>query len=80
VAKFIAEPRTLVRICNFGTYLEAAIRNQFVCGLKDSKCQWELLCEAELTAAKALQRAQAMEVVAKGRVRTCEQGTWTLCQ
>ena len=65
VAEFIAELRTLAKTCNFGNYLETAIRDQFVCGLLDAKCQQELLCESELTAKKALQRAQAMEAVAK---------------
>jgi len=42
-----------------------AIWDQFVCGLKEPKFQRELLCETELTAIKALQRAQAMETVEK---------------
>ena len=53
----------LAKICNFGNYLETAIRDQFVCGLLDVKCQQELLCGTKLTAKKALQ--QAMEAVAK---------------
>ena len=65
VAEFIAELQTLAKTCNFGNYLETAIRDQFVCGLLDVKCQQELLCETELTAEKALQRAQAMEAVAR---------------
>lgn len=49
-----------------GQYLEtAAIRDQFVCGLRDSKCQKDLLCEAELNAERAVQRARAAEVVHK---------------
>jgi len=45
VVEFIAELKTLVKICNFGAYLETAIRDQFVCGLKEPKFQWEPLCE-----------------------------------
>ena len=63
--EFIAELRSLAKTCNFGEYLEIAIRDQFVCGLGDSKCQAELLCEAELTADRALQWARAAEVVCK---------------
>jgi len=61
---FIVELRALTKTCNFAAYLETAIRDQFVCGLRDHKCQQELLCQANLTADLALQ-AQAMEVVAK---------------
>ena len=42
-----------------------AIRDQFVCGLRDSKCQKELLCREGLTADAALQSARATEVVAQ---------------
>jgi len=45
--------------------LETAIRDQFVCGLRDSKCQKELLCREGLTADIALQSARASEVVAQ---------------
>jgi len=65
VTELIAELQTLAKTCNFGAYLETAIQDQFVCGLKEPKFQQELLCETELTAAKALQRAQAMETVEK---------------
>ena len=44
--EFVAELRRLAKTCNFGGYLETAIRDQFGCGLRDLKCQKELLCEA----------------------------------
>ena len=62
---FIAELCALAKTCNFCAYLETAIRDQFVCGLNDPKCQQELLCQANLTAELALQRARAIEVVTK---------------
>lgn len=62
---FIADLRRLAKTCNFGNYLETAIRDQFVCGLRDSKCQKELLCREGLTADTALQSARAAEVVAQ---------------
>jgi len=46
---FIAELRRLAKTCNFGNYLETAIRDYFVCGLCDSKCQKGLLCREGLT-------------------------------
>ena len=37
--EFITELRRLAKTCNFGDYLESAIRDQFVCGLGDTKTQ-----------------------------------------
>ena len=39
IAEFMAELRWLVKTRNFGDYLDTAIRDQFMCGLKDTKCQ-----------------------------------------
>ena len=61
----MAKLRSLVKTCNFGDYLETAIRDQFVCGIRDTNCQKELLCQTVLTAEGALQRARAAEVVRK---------------
>ena len=38
VTEFMSELRTLAKQCNFGKYLKTALQDQFVCGLKDSKC------------------------------------------
>ena len=63
IAEFMTELRQLAKMCNFGDYLDTAIRDQFVCRLKDTKCQTELLCVADLTVAMALREALATEVV-----------------
>ena len=55
-AEFIAELRRLAKTCNFGDYLNTAIRDQFVCGLRDVKCQKELLCVTDLTVAWCCRR------------------------
>ena len=60
----MAELRKLAKTCNFSSYL-AALRDQLVCGLKDPRIQRELLCVQRLTVAQALERARAMEAVAK---------------
>ena len=65
IADFVAELRHLAITCNFGNYLDTAIHNQFVCGLRDKKCQQELLGILELTADIALQKVAAAEVVSK---------------
>ena len=63
--QFISELRTLAKWCNFGVYLTTALRDQFVCRLKDSKCQQELLSISVLTLEAAEHKAQAAEVVAQ---------------
>ena len=65
-ADFMAVLRCLTKTCYFRQYLETALRDQFVCGLRDEKCQQELLSIQDLTAAVALQKATAAEAVSKG--------------
>ena len=60
----MSELRSLAKSCNFGAYLKTVLRDQFVCGLRDTKCQQELLSIADLTVEIAPRRAQAAEVVA----------------
>ena len=63
---FISELHQLAKTCNLGDYLESAIRDQFVCRLRDAKTQKELLCVPDLTAQVALRKAYAAEAVYKG--------------
>ena len=60
----MAELRKLAKTCNFGN-LDTTLRDQLVCGLKDPRIQRELLCVQKRTVAQALERARAMEAVAK---------------
>ena len=53
LANYLAELRKLVKNCNFGNYLDTALRHQLVCGLRDRKTQRELLCIPNLTLAMA---------------------------
>ena len=63
VAEYIATLRKMAKDCNFGDYLDTAMRNQLVCGMKDAKCQRELLSKSDLTLESALQQSKAMEAV-----------------
>ena len=63
IAEFMAELQWLAKTCNFGDYLDTTIRDQFMCRLKDTKCQKQLLCMVDLMAAVAMQKALAAEVV-----------------
>ena len=53
LANYLAELRKLAKNCNFGNYLDTALRDQLVCGLRDCKTQRELLCIPNLTLATA---------------------------
>ena len=63
VVEFMSELRALAKWCNFGEYLKTALRDQFVCGLKDSKCQQELLSIPDLTVEVVQRKAQAAKLV-----------------
>ncbi len=61
VAEFLAELRCLATHCKFEGYLEQALRDRLVCGLKSENAQKKLLSETDLT----LQRAGTTEKNAK---------------
>ena len=63
VAECITELRKLGKTCNFDEYLDTALCNQLICGLKDHKTQKELLCIQDLTLAMAIEKARAAEAV-----------------
>eukprot|EP00731_Ephydatia_muelleri_P029936 Em0021g459a len=65
VIDFMSQLRALAKTCNFGNYLEIALRDQFVCGLQDSRIQRELLCVRDLTLEQALDKARSIEIVLK---------------
>ena len=66
VTEYMTSLRKLAKTCNFGDYLNTALRDQLVCGgLKDTRIQQEQLCKKGLTLETALEKARAMEAVAK---------------
>ena len=65
VVEYMSQLRSLAKTCKFEAYLDTALRDQFVCGLKDQRIQQELLCISDLTLAKALDKSRSMEVVHK---------------
>lgn len=66
IDEFLTALRRLSMNCKFGTYLDTAIRNQLVFGLRSQKIQDRLLETKDLTLEKAKERAIAMEMSAKG--------------
>ena len=61
IADYDAALRRLATHCNFGNYLEDALRDRFVCGLRNEAIQKRLLAETDLTLGKAMELAQGME-------------------
>lgn len=66
VEEFSIALRKLAIHCNFGNYLDTALRNQFVFGLRSSRIQNRLLETDKITVDSALTTAKAMELSAKG--------------
>ena len=64
IALYVAELRRLASKCAFGGYLEEALRDRFVCGLRSEPTQRRLLSEADLTFDSAIDIAQNMEAAA----------------
>lgn len=64
--EFLKELRRLSAHCNFGNYLNTAIRNQFVFGLKTQALRSRLLEKKDLTLEKAIEIAKAMEISSRG--------------
>ena len=65
VAQFVVELKRLALKCELGTFLEEALRDRLVCGLKSVQIQKKLLAERDLTFKKAFETAQSMEIVEK---------------
>ena len=63
--KLAAALRKRASTCQFGTFLDEALRDRLVCGIKDPATQRRLLAELKLTLDKALEFAQDMEDPAK---------------
>ena len=49
IAKYVAELRKLTTNCDFVDYLEQALRDRFVCGLRSGTTQKQFLTKVELT-------------------------------
>ena len=61
---FIADLCRLAISCEFGDFLNQALRDRYVCGLKAENIQKKLLAEDNWTIARALELARGMEVAA----------------
>lgn len=65
ISEYMAELRRLTTHCQFGAYLDEALRDRLVCGLRNEGIQKKLLTEADLTLARALELSLGMEAAEK---------------
>ena len=65
IAEYVAELRHLASSCDFGSFLDQALRDRFVCGLRNDGTRRKLLTEPKLTLPKAIELAQCMEMADK---------------
>uniref|UniRef100_H3AEX9 CCHC-type domain-containing protein n=1 Tax=Latimeria chalumnae TaxID=7897 RepID=H3AEX9_LATCH len=65
VADYIVALKQFSTNCEFGAFLNEALRGRFVCGLKSESMQIKLLSEKDLTFQSASEIALAMELASK---------------
>ena len=65
ITEYVAELRRLASTCEFKAFLDDALRDRLVCGLRSDSLQRRLLSEDKLTLDKALKIAQSLEMVDK---------------
>ncbi|XP_070389115.1 uncharacterized protein [Dermacentor albipictus] len=69
IAQFVEEIRRLAQTCDFGSFLDDALRDKFVCGMRQIDIQRQLFVEDKhLTFQKAVDRALASEAAMNNAV------------
>jgi hypothetical protein len=61
ISEYIAELKKMSSKCEFGLFLQEALRDKLVCGLRDTVIQQQLLTVDKLTFEQAAQKALMME-------------------
>ena len=74
ISEYVAELKRLANNCQFGQYLDEALRDRLVCGMRSQSTQKRLLAEADLTFSKALAVALSVEAAEKNtqQLNGCE--------
>ena len=65
IASYVAKLRCLSVKCEFGDYLEQALKDRLVRGLRNRAIKEELLTKHDLTLKRAQEIAEGMEAVSK---------------
>ena len=65
ISQYLVELKKLAATCEYGDFLEQALRDRLVCGIRDQQIQRKLLSVSALTLQKAVEIAVAMELATK---------------
>lgn len=65
IRDYLANLRRMASTCNFGSFLNTALRNQLTCGLKEKRIRDRLLEEKNLTLERAIEIAISLESTAE---------------
>ena len=65
ISEFLAELRRLATHCSFGDFLNDALRDRLVCGLRSESIQRKLLSQRDLTLTQAVDIAKGMEAATR---------------
>ena len=65
IVDYLVELRRLTTYCEFGDYLEQALRDRLVCGIQRESIQKRLLAEVDLTLVTAVKLVQSMGAAEK---------------
>ncbi|XP_011872492.1 PREDICTED: uncharacterized protein K02A2.6-like, partial [Vollenhovia emeryi] len=68
IKSYVARLKNLAKHCAFGTFLNEALRDKLVCGIRSENIQRKLLTEDNLTYERAFQIATSMEM-AEGQIK-----------
>ena len=63
VSQYLVELRRLASTCEFGAFLDEALRDRFVCGLSNENIQKRLLAKKELKLSDAIETVVAIEMM-----------------
>lgn len=74
VQDYVSSLRRLAVNCNFGAYLDTALRNQLVFGLRSEGIQSRLLEIKDLTLEKAIETASALELSSRNAAQLHQKG------
>ena len=80
VSEFLVELKRLASHCEFGQFLDEALRDRLFCGLRNDTTQKRLLSEADLTLVKAVQIASSMESAEKQSLQFHVTRPGAICQ
>ncbi|GBO21512.1 hypothetical protein AVEN_97229-1 [Araneus ventricosus] len=68
IATFIVKIKELASKCNFGAFLNDALRDKLVCGLQSEQFQNKLLREKDIDFAKASEMVLAVNSIQRNQV------------